>query len=105
VSARKAPVGGRVKRATVPFSAALLPLLEARGLSVNRLAEIVGVKQSHLSRAIRNADGKKVGGDLAAAVAVALDLADDYFQETREARLIDRLHSDPGLVDRFYSEL
>jgi transcriptional regulator with XRE-family HTH domain len=80
-------------------------LMRERGLSVNRLAGIVGVSQSHLSRALRGADRKTIGGELAARIAVALQLPEDWFPETREARLFDRLRRDAALRDRLYGEL
>ena len=47
-------------------------LMQARDLSINRLAELVGVSQSHLSRAVRSADRKSVSGKLAERIATAM---------------------------------
>ncbi len=80
-------------------------LMRERGLSTNRLAGMVGVSQSHLSRALRQADRKTIGGDLAARIAVALELPEDWFPETREVRLFERLRRDAVLRDRLYDEL
>jgi len=96
------PTKRRHMRATTEISESLPPLLEERGLSVNALADEIGVRQSHLSRAIRGADGRKVSGELAAQIAVALALPEDYFRETRAARLIEEFKRDPDLLDRLY---
>ena len=92
-------------RSLVPLVDQLPGLMRERGLSVNRLAGMVGVSQSHLSRALRGADRKTIAGELAARVALALQLPEDWFPETREARLFDRLRRDAGLRDRLYDEL
>lgn len=81
---------------------ALPALLAERRMPVNRLAKLVHVKQSHLSRALRGADGKRISGELASQIAVALGLPDDYFFETREARVINRLRGDQETIDRLY---
>jgi transcriptional regulator with XRE-family HTH domain len=79
--------------------------MQERGLSTNRLATMVGVSQSHLSRALRRADRKKITGELAARIAVVLQLPEDWFPETRESRLFDHLRRDPALRDRLYDKL
>lgn len=89
-------------RSQVPLVDQLPGLMRERGLSTNRLAGMVGVSQSHLSRALRGADRKTIRGDLAARIAVALGLPEDWFPETREARLIQLLCGDPELRDRLY---
>jgi transcriptional regulator with XRE-family HTH domain len=91
-----------MQRATAPIAEALPPLLEKNGLSVNALAELVGVKQSHLSRALRDMDGKRVSGELASQIAVMLDLPPDYFPETRLAHLTELLNADGKLADSLY---
>jgi transcriptional regulator with XRE-family HTH domain len=91
-------------RSQVPLVDQLPELMQERGLSTNRLARTVGVSQSHLSRALRGADRKTVGGELAARIAVALKLPEDWFPETRETRLFDRLRRDAALRDRLYDE-
>jgi transcriptional regulator with XRE-family HTH domain len=79
--------------------------MQARALSINRLAQLVGVSQSHLSRALRSADRKSVSGDLAERIANAMDLPADWFPETRRERVLDRVRSDAVLCDRLYDEL
>jgi transcriptional regulator with XRE-family HTH domain len=93
------------RRSSVPFADQLPALMKERRLSVNRLAGLVGVDQSHLSRVLRRANNKTVGGELAARIAGALDLSEDWFPETRHARLFERLKSDVELCDRLYDEL
>jgi transcriptional regulator with XRE-family HTH domain len=80
-------------------------LMQARALSINRLAQLVGVSQSHLSRAVRSADRKSISGDLAERIANAMDLPADWFPETRRERVLERVRSDPVLCDRLYDEL
>ena len=80
-------------------------LMQERALSINRLAQLVGVSQSHLSRAVRRADRKSVSGELAGRIAIALELPDDWFPETRRERVLERIRSDPELRDRLYDEL
>jgi transcriptional regulator with XRE-family HTH domain len=79
--------------------------MQARALSINRLAQRVGVSQSHLSRAVRSADRKSVSGDLAERIANAMDLPADWFPETRRERVLELVRSDPVLCDRLYDEL
>ena len=79
--------------------------MRERGLSTNRLAGIVGVSQSHLSRVLTGARQKTVGGDLAARIAIALELPEDWFPETRQQRLMERLKADSELCDRLYDEV
>jgi transcriptional regulator with XRE-family HTH domain len=93
------------RRSQVPLVDQLATLMKERGLSANRLAGMVGVNQSHLSRALRGADQKTFTGELAARIAVALQLPEDWFPETREARLFDRLRREAALRDRLYDEL
>lgn len=63
------------------------------------------VNPSHLSRALRGADYKAPGPDLARRVALALGLPGDYFPEAREGFVIDRVRADGELRDRLYDEL
>jgi transcriptional regulator with XRE-family HTH domain len=92
-------------RSSVAFADQLPVLMRERHLTTNRLAGMVGVSQSHLWRVLRGADQKTVGGELAARVALALGLPEDWFVETRRARLFDLLGSDAELCDRLYDEL
>lgn len=79
--------------------------MRAHAFSINRLAAMVGVSQSHLSRAVRRADGKSVSGELAGRIAIAMGLPEDWFPETRRDRVLERVRSDPALCDRLYDEL
>jgi transcriptional regulator with XRE-family HTH domain len=79
--------------------------MQEKGLSGNRLALLVGVNQSHISRILREADKKTVTGPLAARIADALGLPEDWFPETRQARLFDLLRDDQALTDRLYDQL
>jgi transcriptional regulator with XRE-family HTH domain len=92
-------------RSQIPLIDQLPQLMGERGLSTNRLAAMVGVSQSHLSRALRRADRKTITGELAARIAVVLQLPEDWFPETRESRLFDHLRQEPALRDRLYDKL
>ena len=93
------------RRSQVPFVDQLPTLMKERGLSANRLAGMVGVSQSHLSRVLAGARRKTVGGELAARIAITLELPGDWFPETRQQRLMERLKADPELCDRLYDEI
>lgn len=77
-------------------------MLRERGLSLRRLAQTAGVNASHLSRVLRRSDYKTVSGELATRVAIALDLPEDYFPESREAAVIERVKSDSRWRDELY---
>lgn len=87
-----------------PLAEELPGILAERQLSLRALAERVGVSHAHLSRAVRGANGKVVGGDLARRVAVALDLPGDYFPEYREDVVVELVRADASLRDRIYQQ-
>ena len=93
------------QQAQRPFIEEVPALLAEREMSVNVLAQRVGVSQSHLSRILRKADYQSVSGDLARRIAVALELPEDYFVETRQRFVIDAIRRDPELRERLYQEL
>jgi transcriptional regulator with XRE-family HTH domain len=93
------------RRSQVPLVDQLPTLMKERGLSTNRLAGMVRVSQSHLSRVLTGARRKTVGGELAARIAIALELPEDWFPETRQQRLMERLKADAELRDRLYDEM
>jgi transcriptional regulator with XRE-family HTH domain len=80
-------------------------LLRERGLSLRALAAEVGVNESHLSRALRGAQGKKITGQLAGEIAVALALPRDYFPEYRQSIVSEAVVKDAELRERIYGEL
>jgi transcriptional regulator with XRE-family HTH domain len=96
---------GMARRSTTPLADQLPVLLEEHGLSGNQLAKMVGVNQSHISRILREADKKTVTGPLAARIADVLGLPEDWFPETRQARLFERLRGDQAMSDRLYDQL
>ena len=71
-------------------------LLRERDLSLRTLARMVGVGDDHLSRVLRGARSKRVTGELASRVALALGLPDDYFPETRLEFIASNLARSPG---------
>ncbi len=80
-------------------------LLKQKRTSMRALAVQIDVDIAHLSRAVRHADGKRPSGDLAAKIAKALDLPEDYFPEAREAAVVESVRADPDLRDRLYDTL
>jgi len=88
-----------------PFVKELPDLLAERGLSQRKLAQLVDLNPSHLSRVLRGADQTRPSIDLIRRVAEALDLPTGYFEEEREAAVIERVKADPKLRDRLYKEL
>jgi transcriptional regulator with XRE-family HTH domain len=92
-------------RRDTPFTEELPRLLRERGLSLRALAKQVGVADSHLSRAVRQADYKRASAELTSRIAVALGLPPDYFPEYREAYVIERLTGDPELRNELYARL
>jgi len=93
------------KWANDPFGVELPRLLQARGMSLRRLAKQVGVSDSHLSRVVRGVNYKSPSLELMAKIAQALDLPPDYFVENREAYVVSRVKSDARLRDSLYRRL
>jgi transcriptional regulator with XRE-family HTH domain len=87
------------------FAEELPSLLEERGLSQRKLAQMLDLNPSHLSRVLRGADGTRPSTDLIHRVAEALDLPAGYFPELREADVIGRLKTDPALRDELYDRI
>jgi transcriptional regulator with XRE-family HTH domain len=87
------------------FAEELPSLLAERGLSQRKLAQLVDLNPSHLSRVLRGADRTRPSIDLIRRIAHALDLPAGYFPELREAAVIEKLKTDPGLRDELYSQL
>jgi transcriptional regulator with XRE-family HTH domain len=89
-----------------PFGEALAEVLAERKMSQRGLAEAVGIEQSHLSRLARGVDSRKRPSvDLARRITKVLGLPNDYFRETREAVVIERLRTDSRLLNRIYRNL
>jgi transcriptional regulator with XRE-family HTH domain len=83
----------------------VLCLLAKRGLSQRKLAQLVDVNPSHLSRLLRTADRARPSVDLIRRITRALDLPAGYFPELREAAVIERLKNDPRSRDKLYKLL
>jgi len=88
-----------------PFAEELAVLLEERNLSQRRLAQMIDLNPSHLSRVLRGADRTRPSVDLIRRIAEALDLPAGYFPELREAAVIERLKADAALRDKLYTQL
>lgn len=92
-------------RADGPIGEVLPALLHERGLSYRSLGARLGKDPTFLSRAVRGARGKRVNAALAAEIAHALELPEDFFREYRVARIVELLRSHPELIDTIYDEL
>jgi transcriptional regulator with XRE-family HTH domain len=87
------------------FAEELPVLLAERRLSQRKLAQLIDLNPSHLSRVLRGAERTRPSIDLIHRIARALDLPAGYFPELREAAVIERLRTDPELRDRLYTKL
>ena len=90
-----------VARTNCPFGQAVTEVMRARHIGVRSLAREAGVSAGYLSRVLRKVDGKRASPELIKRIAKALDLPEDYFLETRRARIVALLEEDPRLVDEF----
>lgn len=88
-----------------PFADHLPSLLAERGLSQRKLAQMIDMNPSHLSRALRGADRARPSVELIRRVTRALDLPSGYFPEMREAALFEALKRNPALRDKLYRQL
>jgi transcriptional regulator with XRE-family HTH domain len=88
-----------------PFSRSVRDLLEERDWTQRDLARAAGVDPAYISRALRRGRREPVSPELAARVALALGLPDDYFPECRERQVIEAVRSDPALRDRLHRRL
>lgn len=84
---------------------AVAALMRQHNLGVRRLAREVGVSPSHLSRALRERNGKEISGHLAARIARALGLPHDYFPETRCDLLVDAIRDRAELRESLYADV
>ena len=66
---------------------------------------MVDLNPSHLSRVLRGVDETRPSIELIRRVAEALDLPIGYFPELREAEVIGRVKTDPGLRDELYDRI
>jgi transcriptional regulator with XRE-family HTH domain len=92
-------------RSDRPFDEGLPVLLAERGLSQRKLAQLIDLNPSHLSRVLRSADRTRPSTELIRRIARALDLPPGYFPELREAAVIERLKLDARLRDELYDQL
>jgi transcriptional regulator with XRE-family HTH domain len=88
-----------------PFAEELPRLLAERGLSQRKLAQMIDLNPSHLSRVLRGADQTRPSTDLIQRIAKALDLPTGYFPELREAAVIENVKKDARLRDQLYRQL
>jgi transcriptional regulator with XRE-family HTH domain len=93
------------KRSDRPFAEELPALLAERGLSQRKLAQLVDLNPSHVSRVLRGADQTRPSAELIRRITDALDLPSDYFPELREAAVIEKLKTNPKLRDKLYDQL
>jgi len=93
------------RQSTRAFAEEVPRLLAERGLSQRKLAQMIDLNPSHLSRVLRGADRTHPSTDLIRRIAEALDLPPEYFPELREAAVLERIKSDPELRDQLYKQL
>jgi transcriptional regulator with XRE-family HTH domain len=87
------------------FAEELQRLLAERGLSQRKLAQMIDLNPSHLSRVLRGADRTHPSTALIRRIAEALNLPAGYFPELREATVIEKVKKDPQLRDQLYKQL
>jgi transcriptional regulator with XRE-family HTH domain len=92
-----------LERSDESFVTALPRLLAERNVSLREVSRESGVSVSHISRVLRGQ--RAPTGEVAAAVAKALGLADDYFPEYRLDAVTEAMIGDPALRDRLYDDL
>ena len=85
---------------TKSFGPAAVAIMQTRQVGVRCLARAAGVSAGHMSRVLREADGKRPSPDLIERVTEILDLPEGYFVEQRCVRIVGLLEADPGLVDQ-----
>jgi transcriptional regulator with XRE-family HTH domain len=95
-------VGARSDR---PFREELVALLAEKRISQRKLAQLIDVNPSHLSRVLRGSDPVQPSAQLIRRTARALDLPDDYFIEQRENFVFAKLRSDKEVLDELYDRL
>lgn len=98
-------LGSMQRQSDRPFAEELVRLLAERGLSQRKLAQMIDLNPSHLSRVLRGADQTRPSTDLIRRIGQALNLPSGYFAELREAAVVERIKRDPKLRDRLYKRL
>lgn len=93
------------RQSDTPFVEELPRLLAERGLSQRKLAQMIDVNPSHLSRALRGADQTRPSLALIRRIVHVLDLPPGYFPELREAAVLERIRRDNELRDELYKRL
>ena len=73
--------------------------------SLRSLAKAIGVNQSYLSRILGAKGERPVSRGIAARIAAAFELPEDYFPEYRAGVVIEAARTNPALLDRIYDEL
>jgi transcriptional regulator with XRE-family HTH domain len=92
-------------RTDKPINRALPEVLKDRRKSLRWLADELGIDNSHLSRALRGADGKRLSPELLQRIIRRLDLPPDYFVESRQAQIAEVLRRDPRILNQIYDNL
>ena len=92
-------------RTNKPFDEALSALLDERGISQRKLAQLIDVNPSHLSRVLNPANAIQPSAELIRRVTEALGLPHGYFAEARETFVTLLVHADSRLRDELYDRL
>ncbi len=91
--------GTRGLRTTVPFGRAVAAAMRERQIGVRQLARQAGISPGHLSRVLREVDGKRATPELIERVREALKFPEAFFVESRRHRIVALLETDPELTD------
>lgn len=90
-------------RTQLPFPDALDEALARANSGVRDLGRRLALDPTFLSRL--KARTRPVPDGLPERVAVELGLPEDYFPETRIARIVERLRAEPELLERMYASV
>jgi transcriptional regulator with XRE-family HTH domain len=93
------------KRSNRPLADELPELLARRQLTLRGLARELAVDQAYLSRILGKGGKRRASKKIAAAIARAFDLPEDYFPDYRERVVTEAIALDPALRDRIYDSL
>ncbi len=92
-------------RTCLPLADSLPALLRERKLSLCALARELEISDSHLSRAVRGVDSKRLSPALLGAIADLLGVPADYFPEYREHIALATVKRDAATRDWLYDSL
>lgn len=86
-----------------PFGSAVARLMRERGLSYRALAHATGLSAGYLNHLVQGTRPTP-SDDVMRRVSDALGVPASTFTEHRLRRIVERLQTESGLVDRLYAE-